>query len=434
MSIIERSASPQAPAAGSKRRGGRLRVITAGSVGNMEARLGTSGFDVVAVAETEEALIDAVSADEADAIVVQADLCDSLERVRDLAPNALLIVIGDHTPAGALGRIEPGVSGTVMAGLLHALVAEGVGGAVGWGLVPALGPRVMLQVPQRISGWLLSAKADLVREYVANAFRDHAELLTAASTVAVTVSASLVLTLSAAHTHERPHERSERVQVPASAVERAPQVPDGGVSPTTPTPAYVPSQNEGEPGDRRGLNRGESGADGRPVGQDADDMGQIENAGDDLGQVENAANDLGQGETAADDLGQGENAGDDHGKNENAGDDHAHGDNTGDDHGKNENTGDDHGKNENAGDDHGKNENAGDDHGKGGDDQNGDVSEGDDQDAGDQDGENQDGENQDGENQDGDEEDGDDQDVAGDTATAAGTSASSPATGVALTY
>ena len=252
MSIIERSASPQAPAAGSKPRGGRLRVITAGSVGNMEARLGTSGFDVVAVAETEEALIDAVSADEADAIVVEADLCDSLERVRDLAPNALLIVIGDHTPAGALGRIEPGVSGTVMAGLLHALVAEGVGGAVGWGLVPALGPRGVLQVPQRISGWLLSAKADLVREYVANAFRDHAELLTAASTVAVTVSASLVLTLSAAHTHERPHERSERVQVPASAVERAPQVPAGGVSPTTPTPAYVPSQNEGEPGDRRG--------------------------------------------------------------------------------------------------------------------------------------------------------------------------------------
>ena len=427
MSIIERSASPQAPAAGSKPRGGRLRVITAGSVGNMEARLGTSGFDVVAVAETEEALIDAVSADEADAIVVEADLCDSLERVRDLAPNALLIVIGDHTPAGALGRIEPGVSGTVMAGLLHALVAEGVAGAVGWGLVPALGPRGMLQVPQRISGWLLSAKADLVREYVANAFRDHAELLTAASTVAVTVSASLVLTLSAARSHERPHERSERVQAPASAVERAPQVPDGAVSPTMPTPAYVPSQNEGEPGDRRG--RGESGADGRPVGQGADDMGQIENAGDDLGQVETAANDLGQGENAGADHGKDENASDDHGKNENAGDDPGKGGDAGDDHGQGENTGDDHGKNENAGDDHGKNENAGDDHGKGGDDQDGDVSEGENQD-----GENQDGENQDGENQDGDEEDGDDQDVAGDTATAVGTSALSPATGVALTY
>jgi hypothetical protein len=149
MSILERSTSPQAPAAGSKPRRDRLRVITAGSVGNMEARLGTRGFDVVAVAETEDALIDAMKADEVDAIVVQADLCDSLEHVRDLAPNALLIVIGDHTPAGAIGRIEPAVSGTVMAGLLHALVAEGIGGAVGWGFVPALGPRGVLHVPQR---------------------------------------------------------------------------------------------------------------------------------------------------------------------------------------------------------------------------------------------------------------------------------------------
>jgi hypothetical protein len=352
MSIIERSASPQAPVAGSKPRGGRLRVITAGSVGNMEARLGTSGFDVVAVAETEQALIDAVSADEADAIVVEADLCDSLERVRDLAPNALLIVIGDHTPAGALGRIEPGVSGTVMAGLLHALVAEGVGGAVGWGLVPALGPRGMLQVPQRISGWLLSAKADLVREYVANAFRDHAELLTAASTVAVTVSASLVLTLSAAQTHERPHERSERVQAPASAVERAPLYPAVAVSPTMPTPAYVPSQNEGEPGDRRG--RGESPDHGRHMGEHADDHGQGENAGDIHG----------QGENAGDIHGQGENAGADHGKNENAGDVHGQGENAGDVHGQGENAGDVHGQDRNAGED---NERAGGDPAVGGD-------------------------------------------------------------------
>ena len=342
MSIIERSASPQAPVAGSKPRGGRLRVITAGSVGNMEARLGTSGFDVVAVAETEQALIDAVSADEADAIVVEADLCDSLERVRDLAPNALLIVIGDHTPAGALGRIEPGVSGTVMAGLLHALVAEGVGGAVGWGLVPALGPRGMLQVPQRISGWLLSAKADLVREYVANAFRDHAELLTAASTVAVTVSASLVLTLSAAQTHERPHERSERVHAPAPAVQRAPLYPAVAVSPTMPTPAYVPSQNEGEPGDRRG--RGESPDHGRHMGEHADDHGQGENAGDIHGQ--------------------GENAGADHGKNENAGDVHGQGENAGDVHGQGENAGDVHGQDRNAGED---NERAGGDPAVGGD-------------------------------------------------------------------
>ena len=139
MSILERSTLPPPPPAGSKPRSDRLRVITAGRVGNMDARLGTSGFDVVAVAETEDALIDAVSADEADAIVVEADLCDSLERVRDLAPDALLIVVGDHTPAGALGRIERGVSGTVMAGLLHALVAEGIGAAAVWGFVPAFG-------------------------------------------------------------------------------------------------------------------------------------------------------------------------------------------------------------------------------------------------------------------------------------------------------
>ena len=98
MSILEHTVLPLAPAAGSKPRGARLRVITAGRVGNMEAQLGTSGFDVVAVAETEDALIDAVSADEPDAIVVEADLCDSLERVRGLAPDALLIVVGDHTP------------------------------------------------------------------------------------------------------------------------------------------------------------------------------------------------------------------------------------------------------------------------------------------------------------------------------------------------
>ena len=325
MSILERSTWPPPPPAGSKPRSDRLRVITAGRVGNMEARLGTSGFDVVAVAETEDALIDAVSADEADAIVVEADLCDSLERVRDLAPDALLIVVGDHTPAGALGRIERGVSGTVMAGLLHALVAEGIGGAVGWGFIPALGPRGALQVPQRISGWLLSAKADLVREYVANAFRDHAELVTAASTVAVTVSASLVLAVSAARTNERPHQRSGRVHVPATAVERAPQYPADAVSPTTPTLTYGPSGNEDEPGGRWGPDRGESWADGRSVGEEADDLGEIANAGDDgESESENAGDDgESESENAGDDgESESENAGDDgESESENAGDD-----------------------------------------------------------------------------------------------------------------
>jgi len=60
MSILERSASQQPLPASSNLPSDRLSVITAGRVGNMEARLGASGFEVVAVAETEDALIDAV--------------------------------------------------------------------------------------------------------------------------------------------------------------------------------------------------------------------------------------------------------------------------------------------------------------------------------------------------------------------------------------
>jgi hypothetical protein len=160
MSILERSTSPpQAPAA-EWGHSDRLRVITAGSVGSMEARLGTNGFDVVAAAETEDALIDAVSVDEPDAILVEAELCDSLEHVRDLAPDAVLIAVGDHTPPGAIGRVERGMSGTAMAGLLHALVAEGVGAAVVWGLVPTFRAGAALHVPQSVGESLLSAKAD----------------------------------------------------------------------------------------------------------------------------------------------------------------------------------------------------------------------------------------------------------------------------------
>lgn len=184
-------------------RSDRLRVITAGHVGNMEARLGTSGFDVVAAAETENALIDAVSVDEPDAIVVEADLCASLELVRDLAPDAVVIVVGDHTPPGALGRVERGMSGTAMAGLLHALVAEGVGAAVAWGLVPTFRAGA-LHAPQRVGLSLLSANADLVRAHLASALRDPGQLVTVAGTVALTVSASLLVTFSGPRTHDRP--------------------------------------------------------------------------------------------------------------------------------------------------------------------------------------------------------------------------------------
>ena len=273
MSILERPFSPPSPAAGANPPSDRLRVITAGRVGNMDARLGTSGFDVVAVAETEDALIEAVSADEPDAIVVEADLCESLEHVRDLAPDALLIVIGDHTPAGALGRIERGVSGTVMAGLLHALVAEGVGAAAVWGLVPAFGQGTGLHVSQRVGGWMLSAKADLLRAHLLSAFRDHAELITVASTVAVTVSASMVLTLGA------PRRDGPPTRVASPAVEHA-QGPVIATVPTTPTGAYEPWWAEAGDGNRPAPNRGESGNQNR----NHHDRG-LEAGGDDHGQI-----------------------------------------------------------------------------------------------------------------------------------------------------
>jgi hypothetical protein len=260
MSMPRRSSSPQVPATEWRPHSDRLSVITAGQVGNIESRLGVSGFDVIAVAQTEDALIDAVSADEPDAIVVEADLCASLEHVRDLAPDAVLIVVGDHTPAGALGRIEQGASGTVVAGLLHALVADGVGAAVVWGLMPAFRPRAVLQVPQRMSASLLSAKADVVRAYVATAFRDHAESVIAAGTVLVTATASVLLMLSAPSRNEP----RVRAPVPAQAIERAPQHPAVAMYLTTRTqPAYVPFMADVQPGRRRELNRGDSRDHGR---------------------------------------------------------------------------------------------------------------------------------------------------------------------------
>jgi hypothetical protein len=263
MSNLEGPFSPSAEGVGSGTRNDRLRVITAGRVGNMEARLGTSGFDIVAVAETENALIDAVSVDEPDAIVVEADLCASLELVRDMAPDAVVIVVGDHTPPGALGRVERGMSGTAMAGLLRALVGEGVGAAVVWGLVPMFQAGA-LHAPQRVGLSLLSANADLVRAHLASALRDPTQLVTLAGTVALTVSTSLLVTFSGPRMHDRP----ERVPVPAPIVERAQQRPVVIPSPSVRRPAQSPSGNEGEHGDRRwGPNRGGSRNHGRHAHQ-----------------------------------------------------------------------------------------------------------------------------------------------------------------------
>jgi hypothetical protein len=337
MSIPDGSALPPAPAAGSGPHNDRLRVVTAGQVGNMEARLGTSGFDVVVAAETEDALIDAVSVDEPDAIVVEADLCDSLEHVRDLAPDAVLIVVGDHTPAGALGRVERGMSGTAMAGLLHALVAEGVGAAVVWGLVPTFRAGA-LHVPQRLGLSLLSAKADLIRSHLADALRDPAQLVTAVGTVALTVSASLLVTLSAPRMHERP----ERVRVAAPTVEHAAQHPVVALSPPVRTPVHGPSRNEGEPGDRGGQNLGESRDHGRH-----DDQGGNQDNNDQGDNQDN--NDQGDNQ---DTQGQGENQ-DSQGQGENQDNDDQGGNQDNADQGKDE--GNDQG-NDQHNDDQGENE------------------------------------------------------------------------------
>jgi hypothetical protein len=325
MSILKRSKSPQE--AEERPSSGRLSVITAGSVGNVEARLGASGFDIVAVAETEDALVDAVSAGEPDAIVVEAGLCSSLEHVRDLAPDAVLIAIGDHTPAGALGRIERGVSGTVMAGLLHALVADGVGGAVVWGFEPAFRQGAALNALQGFGGSLLSTRADLVRVFLVNVFRDHAELFTVATSFAVAASASLVLTMSAPSTDERP----VRVPLAAPTVERAPQerVPQHPVPIVFSTiPAADPSRMQSEPGDRQRPNRGESkdhrrhddqGGNGGNQGGSGNDQGENGNdqggSGNDQGENGNDQGENGndQGENGND---QGEN-GNDQGENGN---------------------------------------------------------------------------------------------------------------------
>jgi hypothetical protein len=312
MSNLEGPSSPSAEGVGSGTRSDRIRVITAGRVGNMEARLGTSGFDIVAAAETENALIDAVSVDEPDAIVVEADLCASLELVRDLAPDAVVIVVGDHTPPGALGRVEPGMSGTAMAGLLRALVGEGVGAAVVWGLVPMFRAGA-LHAPQRVGLSLLSANADLVRAHLASALRDPTQLVTMAGTVALTVSASLLVTFSGPRTHDRP----ERVPVPAPTVERAQQHPVV-TSPSVRRPALSPSRNEDEHGDRRGRNRGERRNHGRHAdqGENRDKAGGRRNQ-DHAHQGENRGNDD-QGENQGNDD-QGENQ-----DNHSQGRDHAH--------------------------------------------------------------------------------------------------------------
>jgi hypothetical protein len=109
------------------------------------------------------------------------------------------------------------------------------------------------------------------------------------------------------------HERPERIRVAAPTVEHAAPHPVVAVSPATGTPVHAPSAKEGEPGDRRGPNRGQSRDHGRHVGEDADDQGENsddqganENANDDQGANQNA-NDQGAG-GSDDDQGDGGNS------------------------------------------------------------------------------------------------------------------------------
>lgn len=118
--------------------GERLRVVTAGNIGNIESYIGEHGFDVVKLDDEPSLLSELEKRPDIDAVVIEADLCKSLESVAKLVPAAIIIVVGDHTPEGALGRIEAGVTGMTMAGLLHALAAGGVAAAAAIpGFVPA---------------------------------------------------------------------------------------------------------------------------------------------------------------------------------------------------------------------------------------------------------------------------------------------------------
>ena len=227
-----------------------LRVITAGDVGNVHSRLGAGGFDVVAVVDTEADLIVAVSSGEPDAIVVEADLCESLEHVRELAPDATLIVVGDHTPAGALGHIDRGVSGTVLAGLLNALAAGGASAAIavpGFVLAPAPSPPAppVHSVGQAVTAGLVGAVVvagvalGLVMGKPASEERTSAVPSPPPSAVSSPAPPPAIEPAAEPSPTTRP-ERSpsvERGEAPA----QPPEVP-----PPTQTPSAVPSQPPAE--------------------------------------------------------------------------------------------------------------------------------------------------------------------------------------------
>lgn len=108
-----------------------VRVITAGDVGAIQPRLGVASFDVTASVETpDELIIHLEAATPPDVILVEGSLFPTVQPIIQLAPDALIIAIGDETPTGAVGHIPAGMSGGAIASLVHALLAGGVTAAV----------------------------------------------------------------------------------------------------------------------------------------------------------------------------------------------------------------------------------------------------------------------------------------------------------------
>ncbi len=102
-------------------------VMTAGDVGAIQPRLGVSSFDVKsAVSTPSDLIIELETVGPPDVIIIESALFPSVEPVVQLAPDALIIAVGDETPPGAIGHIPAGMSGGAIAGLVHALLAGGV--------------------------------------------------------------------------------------------------------------------------------------------------------------------------------------------------------------------------------------------------------------------------------------------------------------------
>ena len=171
-----------------------------------------------------------------------------------MAPDAVLIVVGDHTPAGALGRVERRYVGDSDGRTSARPRRRGRRGGC------RLGARA--HVPGRGRAACSPARGPIapVRE---GGSRPRAPCERASRPRATRhrgghrgVDRFRELSGDAERTA---HARTSGSR-PRSCVDRgaAPQHPVVAVSPPTRTPAHGPSRNEGEPGDRRGPNRGES--------------------------------------------------------------------------------------------------------------------------------------------------------------------------------